>query len=1137
MRPIALYIDGLHSFRSPASIDLDTLAAHGLFGVFGPTGSGKSTLLDAITLALFGTIDRRSGRGKKGLINLHRDDCEVRFRFRLEGVVWEAQRAYRRQRNGETKQHGSRLVRIDPDGEATVADQVREMNAAVERLLGLNAADFMRAVVLPQGRFMRFLHEEGQARRTILERLFRLERFGKALQDTIKRERSRVEVRLGEVTGELAGMGDASAQQLRRLRADLERARAERESAHEEAERADAKHRDAVRAHEHHRRLRQLREALERDRASYANAQVELQAVTRALKVRPSLQFARMRDAAEERLAEARRHYERAKDRRNTTVTSLERAQRQLEAEQHRDPPLDTIRSRIEALDTVKTLHERASTLEQQIGEIDGRLKVIQTKSSTIQRAICTAETELEALQCDQERDRRAHAAAAVEEDERRALREAIAAAQLLEQTRAEIARYRDQLARQQQQCSEILEAMEQHRRCAREATAEQVRWTRRLRDLQRQQEVLEPLGTALDAVRRNVLPELRSCLAHLDERLQALEQARAHHRKARLAAEGLDPHTLDPGRLAGILARDLEGPCPVCGSEEHPAPASPVEPHALWTDLEPWIDALATVRSAAERERAIHAEVEHTRMRCEQLRSTIPAWLGPYEELDGMLRRLDTARNALEHAMDAATQRCHEAERTAREASEQYERRRLLVEQVEARVSTIAQQIEDAEARAAAHAARSAALLAGQTLETLQRGIEERDRERNRLEQRMSRRSQDIAALQRTLRTHDEAYRRVNEAHQQECERRATLVAKLQPIQEELANHPTREEAREQLDDLREQLRRRQADLDAAERAHREANAAFMEADKAVTRAEADLRAAERDVERARRELEKALRRSGLEQLPNPDEALPGVDLEQRARSLDAILRDWDARTLELKRLEAEDHPLVDAPTLEQLARAREEARLRATRAESAWSMAAEELRRVEARAERYAELMEERASLLSRATHIDTLTRLCRGRALVRYIADDHLRQLTRRATEHLLALTRDRYSLELDEDGNFSVLDHDFGSTPRPVRTLSGGETFLASLALALALSTHIQEQRGSSLSFFFLDEGFATLDPEALDRVMGAMERLAGHASLVIGLISHLEAVRERVPTHLLLRCPRDGSGTRIVSKGA
>jgi exonuclease SbcC len=134
------------------------------------------------------------------------------------------------------------------------------------------------------------------------------------------------------------------------------------------------------------------------------------------------------------------------------------------------------------------------------------------------------------------------------------------------------------------------------------------------------------------------------------------------------------------------------------------------------------------------------------------------------------------------------------------------------------------------------------------------------------------------------------------------------------------------------------------------------------------------------------------------------------------------------------------------------------------------------------------------------------------------VEYVANDHLLELTARASAHLAELTAGRYELSLDDEAAFVVRDHDLGGVSRPVSGLSGGESFLTALALALSLSSLVQARSSRPLGFFFLDEGFGTLDPEALDRVMTAIEGLRSE-DRVIGLISHVPEVRDRVPRYL------------------
>lgn len=119
---------------------------------------------------------------------------------------------------------------------------------------------------------------------------------------------------------------------------------------------------------------------------------------------------------------------------------------------------------------------------------------------------------------------------------------------------------------------------------------------------------------------------------------------------------------------------------------------------------------------------------------------------------------------------------------------------------------------------------------------------------------------------------------------------------------------------------------------------------------------------------------------------------------------------------------------------------------------------------------------------------------------------------------ATTRLLELTDQQFSLEL-VGRQFYIVDHNNASERRDVKTLSGGETFLASLALALGLADSIAElatNNSVTLGSMFLDEGFGTLDTETLDTVASAIEELAASGRM-IGVVTHVRELAERLPT--------------------
>ncbi|MDA0366654.1 MAG: SbcC/MukB-like Walker B domain-containing protein, partial [Chloroflexi bacterium] len=148
-------------------------------------------------------------------------------------------------------------------------------------------------------------------------------------------------------------------------------------------------------------------------------------------------------------------------------------------------------------------------------------------------------------------------------------------------------------------------------------------------------------------------------------------------------------------------------------------------------------------------------------------------------------------------------------------------------------------------------------------------------------------------------------------------------------------------------------------------------------------------------------------------------------------------------------------------------------------------------------------------------------TLEQELRGNKFIAFVQQEAMQLLASDASGRLGQFTSDRYEL-VAEDDEFLVVDRLNGDERRSVRTLSGGETFLASLALALSLSEHLPQLSGTggavSLESLFLDEGFGSLDAESLDLAVQGLETLAG-GNRMIGVISHVEELAERLPDRI------------------
>ncbi len=182
----------------------------------------------------------------------------------------------------------------------------------------------------------------------------------------------------------------------------------------------------------------------------------------------------------------------------------------------------------------------------------------------------------------------------------------------------------------------------------------------------------------------------------------------------------------------------------------------------------------------------------------------------------------------------------------------------------------------------------------------------------------------------------------------------------------------------------------------------------------------------------------------------------------------------------------------------------------------------------RLKALREKYKEqekiLKEKRANLQV----CEELRSLLSGNKFLNFIATEYLQEICLTASKTLLSLTGGRYFLQYGKD--FMIGDNREGGDLRTVRTLSGGETFLVSLSLALSLSASICQKSRRPIEFFFLDEGFGTLDEKLVETVMDVLGKLSKTFS--VGLISHVEELKRRIENKILVTGATDTKGSTL-----
>jgi exonuclease SbcC len=166
-------------------------------------------------------------------------------------------------------------------------------------------------------------------------------------------------------------------------------------------------------------------------------------------------------------------------------------------------------------------------------------------------------------------------------------------------------------------------------------------------------------------------------------------------------------------------------------------------------------------------------------------------------------------------------------------------------------------------------------------------------------------------------------------------------------------------------------------------------------------------------------------------------------------------------------------------------------------------------------------------------RASVAHELSQHLRADGFERWLMVGAIANLVAGANSLLGQLSGGGYSLIADASGSFDVIDHHSANEVRPISTLSGGETFLVSLSLALSLAETLSASGGAGLDAIILDEGFGTLDEELLEVVATVLEDLAGRG-LMVGIITHVKELAGLAPVRYRVRKEPDGSVVERVS---
>jgi DNA repair protein SbcC/Rad50 len=309
------------------------------------------------------------------------------------------------------------------------------------------------------------------------------------------------------------------------------------------------------------------------------------------------------------------------------------------------------------------------------------------------------------------------------------------------------------------------------------------------------------------------------------------------------------------------------------------------------------------------------------------------------------------------------------------------------------------------------------------------------------------------------------------------------------------------------------------QADLDTAREVLSKVQAASAQARTALAIAEKTVQERNVDLEERQIELNAALLAA---EIGSVIQARAAALSDKEIVRLEVLEREHleamnAARGDEIRILEQLAGRVFDAEVLVQLEQAVKTAELEQKTANSQQGRLEQLQKDIAERRAKAKDLSRERNKLEKQYDIYAALAADLKGNEFQEFMLEGVQQELLLRASHIMREVTRERYTLELKE-GEYVVLDNWNGLDARSVKTLSGGESFIASLSLALALSDYLAGHK--ALGALFLDEGFGTLDTDALDAVSSVLEAIQTQGRMV-GVITHVASLAERLPNRLVI----------------
>ncbi|HAT4212664.1 TPA: exonuclease SbcC [Clostridium perfringens] len=1163
MKPIKLEVKGLNSFIDKQVVEFDKLTERGLFGIFGPTGSGKSTILDGITLALYGDIARKSSN----YINTNCDGVYVSYEFQITGNEvkrYRVDREFKRDnKSGGIRNKSSKIIDITGGVENVLEEKAKAVTSKCEEIIGLKLDDFMRTVVLPQGKFSEFLKLEGKERRNMLERLFNLRKYGDDLSSKLSFEIRKEKDKMNVLEGQLKGYEGISEEALKAKEEEIKEINLSIKSKEELLNKIKKEFEEAEKVWNTQKELYDKRieeESLVSRSEEIKSFKERVEISNKADKVivfinnleeilkeinKEDLKFNELNKKLEELInlrEENKLKFEEVSKKKEEKLPDLRlKKEKLLESQKERDILFEIKADGVKLKEACKKIFEDRS-------KCDTKLNSIEENEKRLNEELKAKEERKEELFVHEEFKNKINSGLFI-----------LSSYEGLDKQFNEIKSEEVELKKYIKNLTEDKEKSEKDLKVKIESLGK----TRdKLESLLKEtpgdsNSILEKqikLGEYREKINKykeikNSLEESLKSKNNFEEKLKALEnQKLLLEKEVRELKEYINKVKVE--ELAHKLRENLvDGECcPVCGSTHHEL--NKVEK----INLEESNEKTTLLESKEEKLKElilefskIEATLEYENKKIEELNISIEEVGEVNEE---RLKSLEEEFNTLKDKIEEFNLKKENLEKDLEKLKEEknnleniFNKAEVILCEKIVREKEIGSKVKELDKELKLKNSELNSIKNELKIEDIKLEndlILKKEKEKNLLEKEIRiLRTQ----LEESNKIKDELREKRDALKENYLSQKSLLDGKVEVYREKerMIKGSLKGLIDEALPiekiDIKGLLEDLQLEIDYIEKAYLNLSEEKEKLEKAFNNMNQEMAVTKERVnslnlrkENEEKKVNLALEEEGFKTILEVKEGILSKDEKEKLKTL---IEEYDNNLIKVraniellikklngKSLTEEEwtRVLQEKNNTEKELKEVEELKIRlVTESES-----------IKKKLEEQRDILHIKAKQEHKLALLSDLEKLFKGKKFVEFIAANQLKYISIEASKKLKDITNGVYGLEVDENGKFIIRDYKNGGAERDASTLSGGETFLASLALALSLSSQIQLKGTAPLELFFLDEGFGTLDDNLLDVVMSSLERLH-HERLSVGIISHVESIKNRVPVKLILTPAEAGIG--------